>query len=82
MADGGGMAKPRTRRPGLRRVIEDVVGGALDGGMPVGSFKVVVENRTVTLLPIANEDDPHAGDAARRMREAFGDDARAPAIRR
>lgn len=47
--------------------------GALKAGLPVGSFKVVVENGQVAILPIAaNAPSDAAADAERRMRDAFG----------
>jgi hypothetical protein len=51
-----------------------LVKGALAAGMPVGSFKVVVENGQPALLPIAaNEPSDAAADAERRMKDAFGE---------
>lgn len=47
---------------------------AIRGGLPVGSFKVVVENGRVEVLPIAANESPDPGAAVgRRIREAFGD---------
>jgi len=34
------------------------VAGALKGGLPVGSFKVVVENGELAILPVANAQPP------------------------
>lgn len=34
--------------------------GAVQGGMPVGSFKIVVEDGRLTILPIAQADAPVA----------------------
>jgi hypothetical protein len=51
-----------------------LVKGALKGGLPVGSFKIGVENGHPVLLPIAaNEPSDAAADAERRMRDAFGE---------
>jgi hypothetical protein len=51
-----------------------LVKGAIKGGWPVGSFKVVVENGQPALVPVAaNASSDPAADAARRIREAFGD---------
>lgn len=51
-----------------------LVRGALKAGLPVGSFKVAVENGSPVLLPIAdNEPSDGAAEAERRMREAFGE---------
>lgn len=63
-----------TKRAAFRQVdVKRLVKGALDGGLPVGSFKVVVEDGKASLLPIAaNEPSDAAADAERRMREAFG----------
>lgn len=50
-----------------------LVKGALKGGLPVGSFKVGVENGQPVLLPLAaNEPSDDAAEMERRMREAFG----------
>lgn len=47
---------------------------ALKAGLPVGSFKVVVEEGRLTLLPLAaNESPDPAAECGRRIREAFGD---------
>lgn len=49
------------------------IAGAIRGGLPVGSFKVVVENGALAILPIAaNAPSDDAQDMERRMREAFG----------
>lgn len=48
--------------------------GALAAGLPAGSFKIVVENGQLSLLPIAaNTPSDAAEDAEQRMREAFGE---------
>lgn len=48
--------------------------GALDAGLPVGSFKATVENGHVVILPIvANDPADAARDLERRMRDAFGE---------
>lgn len=48
------------------------VRGVLKAGWPVGSFKVVVENGRLEVLPLAaNEPSDPAAEAARRIREAF-----------
>lgn len=48
--------------------------GALKAGLPVGSFKIVVEGTQISLLPIAaNGPSDDDADLARRMREAFPD---------
>lgn len=55
--------------------VQRLVKGAIAAGMAAGSFKVVVENRTLTLVAAGAVDqvDP-AQDVERRMREAFGED--------
>lgn len=51
-----------------------MIAGALKGGLPVGSFKVVVENGLPVILPLAaNAPLNEAEDAERRMRDAFGE---------
>jgi hypothetical protein len=51
-----------------------LVRGALKGGLPAGSFKVVLEDGKPVLLPIAaNSAVDDAEDAERRMKEAFGE---------
>jgi hypothetical protein len=64
-----------TRRAAFKQSdVTRLVRGALKAGLPVGSFKVVVENGQPVLLPIAaNEPSDAAADAERRMREAFGE---------
>lgn len=64
-----------TRRSAFRQAdVTRLVRGALKAGLPVGSFKVVVENGTPALLPIAsNEPSDSAAEAERLMREAFGE---------
>ena len=62
------------RAPFKQADVTRLVKGAIAGGLPVGSFKVAVENGQPVLLPIAhNESSDPAADAARRIREAFGD---------
>lgn len=65
------MNKPAAfRQVDAKRLIK----GALDAGLPVGSFKVVVDNGRLTLLPVAaNESLSDADDMERRMRDAFGE---------
>ena len=64
-----------TKRAAFRQAdVTRLVRGALAAGLPVGSFKVAVENGAPVLLPLAaNEPLDDAADAARRIREAFGD---------
>lgn len=51
-----------------------LIKGALSAGMPVGSFKVAVENGQPVLLPLAaNESLDEAADLERRMKDAFGE---------
>jgi hypothetical protein len=51
-----------------------LVKGAIKGGWPVGSFKISMENGYPELVPVAaNTSSDPAADAARRIREAFGD---------
>lgn len=51
-----------------------LVKGAIRGGLPAGSFKVVMENGQPALLPLAaNAPSDAAADAEQRMREAFGE---------
>jgi len=51
-----------------------LVKGAIKGGWPVGSFKVVVENGEPALVPTAaNAPSDDAAEMAHRMREAFGE---------
>lgn len=53
--------------------VSRLVKGAIKGGWPVGTFKVVVENGEPALVPVAaNTSSDPAADAARRIREAFG----------
>jgi len=48
--------------------------GALKAGLPVGSFKVAVENGALAILPIAaNQSLNDADDMERRMQDAFGE---------
>lgn len=54
--------------------VSRAVRGALRGGLPVGSFKVVVEGARIELLPVAaNAPSDAAAEAEQRMREAFGE---------
>jgi hypothetical protein len=54
--------------------VSRLIRGAIRGGMPVGSFKIVVENGLPTLLPVAaNAPSDAADDMERRMRDAFGE---------
>ncbi len=63
-------ARARFKQSEVTRMIK----AALAGGLPVGSFKVVVENGLPVLLPIAANDPLDAAqDAERRMRDAFGE---------
>lgn len=64
-----------TRRAAFRESdVTRLVRGAIKGGLPVGSFKVVVEDGNPVLLPISANDPANAeDDDARRMREAFGE---------
>jgi len=64
-----------TQRASFRQAdVARLVRGAIQGGLPVGSFKIVVENGQPALLPIAaNEPSDGAADMSRRMREAFGE---------
>jgi hypothetical protein len=65
------VTKPSTFR---QSDVSRAVRGAIKGGLPVGSFKVVVENGRVEVLPIAANESPDPGAAAaRKIREAFGD---------
>lgn len=65
------MTKPAAFR---QADVTRLVRGALNAGLPVGSFKVVVENGRAELLPIAaNTPSDAASEAERRMREAFGE---------
>lgn len=51
-----------------------LVRGAIKGGWPVGSFKIVEENGRPALLPVAaNAPSDAAADAERRMKDAFGE---------
>jgi hypothetical protein len=52
--------------------IARAIRGALQGGLPVGSFKVTVENGLPVILPVAaNAPLNDADDMERRMRDAF-----------
>lgn len=64
-----------TARASFRQAdVTRLVRGALKAGLPVGSFKVVVENGHPTLLPLAaNAPSDAAADAERRMKDAFGE---------
>lgn len=64
-----------TRRASFRQAdVTKLIRGAIAGGMPVGSFKVVAEEGRLTLSPVASrEGADDAADMARRMREAFGE---------
>lgn len=64
-----------TRRATVRQAdVKRVVKGALDAGLPIGSFSVEVGDGVVRLLPTAaNSPSNDDADLARRMREAFGD---------
>lgn len=65
------MTKPAAFR---QSDVTRLVRGAIKGGLPVGSFKVVVENGQPVLLPLAaNAPSDDAADMERRMREAFGE---------
>lgn len=63
-------ARARFRQSEVTRLVK----GALKGGLPVGSFKLSLENGYPELVPIAanTSSDPYA-DSARRIREAFGE---------
>lgn len=63
-----------TRRAAFSQAdVTRLVRGAIKGGLPVGSFKVVVEGGKPVLLPIAaNAPSDDASEMERRMREAFG----------
>ena len=75
------MASPRARATASD--IARVVAGAIRGGWPVGSFEVqVVDRSTIRLLPAGGLPASDADDCERRMREAFGEDDGAHAIRR
>lgn len=53
--------------------IARMVRGAIRGGLPVGSFKVTVENGALTLLPLDHGSAlSEADDLEQRMQEAFG----------
>lgn len=72
-----------TRAAGIRKAdIANLISGAIKGGWPVGSFKLVVENGAPTLLPANGGHVSAADDCERRMKEAFGEDVGANAIRR
>ncbi len=64
-----------TRRAAFSQAdVTRVIRGALKAGLPASAFKVEVVGGIVRLLPVAaNEPSDPAQDAARRMREAFGD---------
>lgn len=64
-----------TRRAAFKQVdIKRAIKGALDAGLPVGAFKIVVENGALTVLPIAANAAPDdAADMERRMRDAFNE---------
>lgn len=63
-------ARARVKQADVSRVVR----GALKAGMPPGSFSVEVVDGIVRLLPIAaNAPSDPAADAARMMREAFGE---------
>jgi hypothetical protein len=62
------------RAPFKQSDVTRLAKGALKAGLPVGSFKIVVEGGVVTLLPLtANDPSDAAADAERRMRDAFGE---------
>ncbi len=62
-----------TRRAAFRQSdIRRLVKGAIDGGLPPGSFLIKVVDQELQLLPIAaNAPSDDAAEMARRMREAF-----------
>lgn len=64
-----------TQRAAFRQSdVSRLVRGALKGGLPVGSFKIAVENGQPVLLPIAaNAPLDDAADVERRMKDAFGE---------
>jgi hypothetical protein len=64
-----------TRRAAFKQSdVTRLAKGALKAGLPVGSFKIVVEEGALTLLPLtANDPSDPAAEDARRIREAFGD---------
>lgn len=63
-----------TARASFRQAdVTRLIKGALSAGLPVGSFKVVVENGTPMLLPLAaNAPLNEADEMERRMKDAFG----------
>lgn len=64
------MTRPaRFRQSDVTRLVQ----GAIKGGWPVGTFKVVVENGEPALVPVAaNTSSSDAEEMERRMREGFG----------
>jgi hypothetical protein len=64
-----------TKRAAFRQAdVTKLIRGAVAGGLPVGSFKIVAEDGRLTLAPItATERElDDAADDERRMKEAFG----------
>lgn len=63
-----------TRRAVVRQAdINRVIRGALQAGLPAGSFTVEVVDGIVRLLPLAaNSPLDAAQDAEQRMKDAFG----------
>jgi hypothetical protein len=64
-----------TRRAAFKQSdVTRLAKGALKAGLPVGSFKIVVEDGQLALLPVtANDPSDAASEGERRMREAFGE---------
>jgi hypothetical protein len=63
-------ARAKVKQADVARVVR----GAIRGGLPVGSFKIVVEGGRVEVLPLAaNAPSDDAAEMERRMRGAFGE---------
>jgi hypothetical protein len=63
------------RAPFKQSDVTRLIRGAIAAGLPVGSFKIVVEEGRLALLPVAANEpsDPYA-ESAKRIRKAFGRD--------
>lgn len=69
------------RRRSIRSTVREMIGGAMDAGLAPDQFEIVHNDGVTRLLPRSRVDVSGEDDIARRMREAFGIDDGAPAIR-